>query len=107
MNLDGQGARGSLLDRDSAALANAPINISARPVSGEGFFSDCVVSGYFDIIFLNEDGEARRETAPITTGPGLLAETTSGSNDEYQVVLDNMPGGQYDSIAWYPGSDAS
>ena len=47
----------------------------------------------------------RRLTAPLATGPVLLAETTTGSNGEYQVLLDNVPAGAFDLVAWYPGSD--
>jgi hypothetical protein len=222
LRLGDQGVRGSLLDQDGAAVAGAPVQISAVPLSGDGFFSDYVITGivpqvatwadtgfrlnmecdcrgpsefvleqvdyvdggsgqvpngnfagaldgwdswgsgsadlvaspngagaalavsvgpdqdlgmnsgqiqvapgsaftitfkarinpltsnggYFDIVFLNDGGEVRRFTAPIVSGPVLLAETTTGSNGEYQVALDDLPAGEFDLIAWYPGSDA-
>lgn len=222
LRLDSQGVRGSLLVQDGAAVANAAIEISARPVSGEGILSDYVItgvvpdeanqadsgfrinvecdcrgpaelvleqvdyvdggtggvpngsfsdglegwgnwgsgsanlvasangsggavavsvspdqdlglnsgrfqvapgspftitfkakvnpitanSGYFDVIFLNDTGEVRRLTTPIVSGPVLLAETTTGSNGEYRVELDNLPVGAFDLVAMFPGSDA-
>jgi hypothetical protein len=222
LRLDGQRAWGSLLDQDGAAMTDAAIELSARPVSGQGFFTEYVItgvvpeeaswadtgfrinmecdcrgpaefvleqvdymdggaggvpngafsgglegwgswgngsanivasangtggalavsvspdqdlgmnsgriqiapgspftitftarvdpitanSGYFDIIFLNDTREVRRFTTPIVSGPVQLAKTTTGPNGEYEIVLDNLPAGAFDLVAWHPGSDA-
>lgn len=221
LRLDGQSARGSLLDEDGAAVPDAPIEISARPISGEGILTDYIItgvvpeaarwadtgvrinmecdcrgpaelvleqidymdggqgsvpngafanglndwgiwgsgratvvassngsggalevtvgpdqdlgmnsgqiqvvagspftitfkarvnpvtanSGYFDIIFLNDTGEVRRLTTPIVAGPAPLAQTTTGSNGQYEVAMDNVAIGEFEVVAWYPGSD--
>lgn len=62
-------------------------------------------SGYFDIIFLNNEGEVARMTVPIKAGDVTLSKPVTGPDGRFEVNLQQLPAGEVSVRGWYPGSD--
>lgn len=105
---------GSALAVSAAASEDAGLNSDLIQVkSGSAFtitFTARVApvtqdSGFFDIIFLNAQGEVSRLTAPINPGEVVLAKTVTQPDGSFEVNLPELPAGEVSLSAWYPGSD--
>lgn len=62
-------------------------------------------SGYFDIVFLSDTGEAGRITIPIQVASMVLGSTSTGDDGSYAFELRGLPAGTLMVRAWFDGND--
>lgn len=106
------GGQGVRVEVDAGEVSSA--NSRRFPVTGGAEFELTAVarvapgteSGYFTVIFSDDDGEVSRHRLHLRTGWIPVTTVTTGADGRFETTLDRAPGAGRAVQAWYPDDDA-